>query len=132
MEPGGGVRSAIGLLLTGCLLMAACGGSSKQNTDGGQDGSTGDPCQPGQTRCDRQSYQDCIDGLFAETTRCTDPEVCAQDLGCVDCNPGLATVCVGDEVHACQADATIGALVERCPTGCAHGTCEGGAAPPRS
>ncbi len=118
------MRIGLGLMLAAVAFLG-CGGSDKK-TDGGPDGSSGDPCQPGQTRCDRLSYQECVDGLFTETTRCADPKVCAQDLGCVDCNPGLATVCVGDEVHACLADATIGALVERCPTGCEHGVCEGG------
>ncbi len=109
------------------VVLAACSAGSDGQGDGGSDGGTGVACEPGQTRCDRLSYQECIDGFFTEILVCQAPLVCAQGWGCVDCNPAWPTVCVGDDVHACDDDATIGGLVERCSDGaCAYGACEGG------
>ncbi len=111
------------------LAFAACGSGSNSDTDGGtnnHDGNAGDPCEAGQTRCDRQSYQECKDGLFTQTTVCQAPTVCAQDLGCVQCNPKVATTCVGNQVHECNSDGTIGNLLETCSGQCQYGECEGG------
>jgi hypothetical protein len=58
------------------------------------------------------------------TLTCASGQVCDQNLGCVDCNPG-ATVCVGSEVHQCSASGTVGAMVSACPFGqsCVSGAC---------
>ncbi len=129
----GGIRAlhaagALGL----CLLwaVAGCSSGSGQPTDGGADGmGDGDDrvaCEPGQTRCYYQEYQECRDGWFTTVETCREPLVCAQDLGCTACNPGLPTVCVDGDVYACEPDGSIGALVERCAAGCRYGACEGG------
>ena len=42
------------------------------------------------------------------------------------CESGAATVCQGDSVFSCNADGTLGALVEECASGCWDGSCGGG------
>lgn len=42
------------------------------------------------------------------------------------CESGAASVCQGDAVHACNADGTVGGVLEECASGCWDGTCGGG------
>lgn len=46
--------------------------------------------------------------------------------GAASCASGAATVCQGDAVHACNADGTVGEVVEECASGCWEGSCGGG------
>ncbi len=96
-------------------LSVACGPSvsSGDDDDTGADAST-DPCSPGETRCSGNSYQECVDGLYEEQELCLGTQVCDPQLQCVDCRPSSGDTCVGTEVHTCNSDGTIGALVEDC------------------
>ena len=62
----------------------------------------------------------CVDGVFETQEQC--PILCHAALGCVTCNPDLGNTCVGDEVHSCNSDGSLGGLVQTCPAG----TCVGG------
>ena len=42
------------------------------------------------------------------------------------CEGGAETVCQGDTVHACNADGTVGDMIEACTGGCWNGECGGG------
>lgn len=46
--------------------------------------------------------------------------------GDATCEGGADTVCQGDSVHSCNADGTVGDMIEACATGCWDGTCGGG------
>jgi hypothetical protein len=118
-------RAAAAALL---ILLAACGPSSSagDDDDDGPDGgpTTSDPCNAGETRCDGLSYQTCQDGVFAEEERCG--FVCDTSLGgCAECQPGEGEFCVGNEVHGCNPDGTVGPLVTACSDTqiCYDGTC---------
>ena len=45
------------------------------------------------------------------------------------CASGATTVCQADSVFSCNADGTVGALVEECANGCWEGSCGGGGGP---
>ncbi len=54
---------------------------------------------------------------------CAFPRLCTS-AGCVDCDPSLINTCVGDEVHACNGDGTVGGLVTTCALeSCSYGQC---------
>ena len=107
------------------LGMAVACSDNDPSTDGGTDGGS-TPCEPGQTRCDRKNFQDCVDGVFTTIEPCTDPLVCVQGLGCRPCNPALAVTCSDGNVVACNPDATLGGLIEDCGlAACEHGSCGG-------
>ncbi len=110
-------RGSLGLF----LILGACGPSvSGDDVDAS---GVGDPCNPGETRCMVNSYQECVDGTFAETQDCSG-QICDPSLGCVECRPSQGTTCVGDEVHTCESGGTIGGYVETCPEGtCSNGGC---------
>ena len=46
--------------------------------------------------------------------------------GAATCETGAETVCQGDAVHTCNADGTVGDMIEACTGGCWEGTCGGG------
>jgi hypothetical protein len=83
------------------------------------------PCTSGQLRCFQNRYQVCADGEFKDQEVCQADQQCDSDLGCVDCSPEAGNVCVGEEIHSCNSDGTIGAAVKTCasPEVCAAGTC---------
>lgn len=102
--------------------LAACG---SVDPNGPVDG--GETCvTPGATRCLAGRFQRCQTGLWLDIEYCAVPLQCDEQLGCVACQPELGRTCVGDEVHECNSDGTIGALVETCPAGqCRNGSCRG-------
>lgn len=105
------------------LFLVACGPSAQVGADGAV---TDDPCQPAETRCVGQSYQVCDNGFFVESEACAASKVCAPDLGCVDCRPNSPLTCVGDSVHQCNSDGTVGDFVEMCEfESCSNGNCGG-------
>jgi len=69
--------------------------------------------------------EECRSSAWAVVERCVDQGLaCDPNDGCVSCAPGDETTCVGTEVHACNADGSIGALVETCITeACSFGAC---------
>lgn len=105
------------LLATGLL---GCGPITSD--DVGNDGSAG-RCMAGETRCDGTVFQSCAGGDWTDTSMCATQ--CAPDLGCVACRPDFGNSCQGDTVHACNADGSIGAIVDTCQAGqCANGACQ--------
>ncbi len=119
------------LALFSILALSACS-SSDGNADGGdEDGFVGAdlanmPCEPGQTRCEGMSYHECVDGYFVWTESCADPQICAQDYGCVDCNPAAGKRCWDGDVYACNADGSLGSKTAECAdAGCEFGSCVG-------
>lgn len=100
-----------GLILAGAAI--GCGptsfGDGASLVDAGTDECTGDG-----ERCRGAALQQCVDGRFVDV----DPN------GCADCAPGAAATCLGDEVHACDDQGTIGPRIETCPANtCANGRC---------
>ncbi len=117
-------RAVLSLTILAPLAAIACGPSA---AGGGADGGvTTDPCQPGQVRCLGQSHQTCQNGFFTEDQSCTGSTVCDTDLGCPECSPSNPKTCVGDEVHTCNQDGTVGGLLETCEfEQCRGGVCGG-------
>jgi len=112
------------LVVLTSLALAACGPSSGDDADAGPnpgDGG-GDPCTPGATRCVGNTFQTCVDGVYANQNAC--PVACDDALGCVACDPDFGNTCQGDAIHECNSDGTIGVLVDTCPPGtCTAGHC---------
>ena len=109
------------------LGLSACGPSSSGGDDDDDStvdgGSTGDPCDPGEARCSGLSFQECVDGYFAESEHCS--SACSVEYGgCIECVPGENT-CNGDAVYTCTDDGSYGTLVETCGDGtsCDNGEC---------
>jgi hypothetical protein len=89
---------------------------------------TTDECSGTETRCVGNVYQVCNGEVFVEDETCIAPtDECAPGLGCVECRPTAGnTTCVGDAVHVCNDDGTVGEFVESCEfEGCSGGTCGG-------
>jgi len=86
--------------------------------------SGGDDCTAGEVRCEGALLQTCDGQSWQTTATCAPPQVCSATLArCAACDPGI-NLCVGDEVHSCDADGTVGALVQTCPAGkCQAGVC---------
>ncbi len=114
------------------LLVAACGPSSTSGDDSGGSGGvdaagTGGDCTGTQTRCVGSSYQQCEDGQFVEVEACMPGSFCAPSVGCVECDPDTPRTCVGDSVHVCNPDGTVGEQLEDCGfENCSGGVCGGG------
>jgi hypothetical protein len=78
-----------------------------------------------ETRCNGQVFETCQNGQFAAQMDCTASHVgtiCDSSSGCVTCTPGMV-VCAGNEVHHCNADGTLGDLVQTCSAACVSGGC---------
>ncbi|MBX3182399.1 MAG: IgGFc-binding protein [Polyangiaceae bacterium] len=95
------------------------GGSS--NGGNGNGGSGGGVCIP----CIENVYQPCTGS--GEPRDCgAENLTCIAELGCVACDP-IENTCVGNEVHACNADGSVGSLIETCDAGqgllCNKGRC---------
>jgi hypothetical protein len=104
------------------FAVAACGPSTSGDDDGtGDDDGGGDLCTGDATRCLGNVYQTCVDGMFETAENCTG--ACSPDLGCVECNPDAGNACDGANVVTCNADGTLGEVVETCGNG---ETCSGG------
>jgi len=110
-------------LAAALLVLAGCSGGDFHTTDGaGLDRAQG--CSPGERRCVGTVLSECQQGAFVELERCDAPQSCSDTLGCVDCDPLLATTCKDGDVHTCNTDGTIGALIEECVTDpCKAGRC---------
>ncbi|MDF1564728.1 MAG: hypothetical protein P1V51_16930 [Deltaproteobacteria bacterium] len=118
---------ALATLLTACPSGGG-GGDGSDGGTGGDGGGTSDGgatnCSAGETRCVAYDFHVCQDGVFVDQETCGAPQRCLPDLGCVDCNPAGSGVCSGGDVHACNADGSIGALTEACGIAeCQNGQC---------
>ncbi len=120
MKPTARLVFAFSLALS-ALAFTACGSTDNAGSDGGNS------CQSGETRCDGDAYQECSGGTFENSSICAGSTVCSESLGCVECRPEDAQTCVGDTVHACNSDGTLGGSLQECPAGqCSGGSCGGG------
>jgi hypothetical protein len=125
---------AFGILILAGVFVS-CGSSSNGSSDGGGDGDGGNgKCTGSETRCAGDTYQVCQNGEFVDSQTCLPPKVCVKDVGCGDCDPRFNNrVCVGDDVYTCNADGTIGDLIEHCWTeSCSNGNCGSTACSPES
>lgn len=111
-----------------CIIavLTACGPSASfDDPDSGYVGPDGAPgtCTGSQTRCSGSIYQVCQNGQWTDQQNCA-PQQCSETLGCVACNPAWGNTCVGDAVHQCNSDGTIGPLVQMCAfESCVGGVC---------
>ncbi len=117
------VASVPSLLLFGltCSALACSAAPNNQSTSTGGGGSTssanggsggfggnGDTCG----FCVDGQFTPCnADGSPGQPVTC--PAECAPGAGCVECIPGAQT-CIGNEVHACNDDGTVGGVLETC------------------
>lgn len=101
------------LVIFAAATLFACDPNNNNNNES---------CLDGQNFCSGLDFLVCQDGEFVQTQTC--PNACLDSLGCVACDPELGGACVGDELHACNFDGSIGALEETCganectPSGC--------------
>ncbi len=112
------------------LLVVACGPGGRSSDSSDNDDDTDDDvidaptgaCTQGEHRCDIGGYEVCNNGIWNVQEMCA--LACDPDLGCVDCVPGVAT-CDGGDVHACNADGTVGTVTMACTgsTVCEQGAC---------
>lgn len=85
---------------------------------------TDDVCRGSETRCVAGTRQTCVRGKFVDEMTCTMGQICDPMRGCVACSPALPTTCVGDKVHVCNSDGTVGTETETCqPKSCIGGKC---------
>lgn len=76
--------------------------------------------------CEENAFVQCDDlGNVVETVDCGS-QICVSHHGCRDCRPSEPT-CVGNAVHHCGEDGTVGAAIETCDVAagefCVDGTC---------
>ena len=109
------------LLVAGSTLAGvSCSSTTLDNTTVGQ-------CEPGAQKCVGSEVQQCgPDGFFKTATTCSAPKLCSDQLGCVDCTPGMS-VCANNntEVHSCTSEGTVGPMTQQCTFGqtCSGGSC---------
>ncbi|HMU40424.1 MAG TPA: hypothetical protein PKE31_15555 [Pseudomonadota bacterium] len=83
-----------------------------------------DLCKGSETRCAGSALQKCSAGRFVNDRICAIGQLCDPKRGCLDCSPSLPTTCVGDKVHTCHSDGTVGEEKETClPKSCFGGKC---------
>lgn len=93
--------------------IAGCGPSTSGGDLGGSaDAAPNDPCSGETTRCAGDTYQTCVDGAFQDVTTCSSQ--CVPGVGCAACDPSFGRTCVGDSVHGCNDDGSLGELIETC------------------
>src|SRR5262249_47410792 len=117
------------------LLLVTC--APGRDTDPGADptpgegggGGTGSlQCTArGAIKCDNDgSVLTCDGSTYRDKTACAAPRTCIDAVGCVECRPD-GQVCVGDAVHQCNSDGTIGSQLLTCNEGqCKEGQCADG------
>lgn len=111
----------VGVACALAVVVAACGPSATTTPDGG---APNDPCVGVVTRCWGATYQQCVEGRFQDVATCQAPLVCAQGVGCAECDPAWNGACVGNDAYVCNDDGTLGPLVETCPPeSCHRGVC---------
>lgn len=129
-----GVGAGASVLAGSCLLLfAGC------DTGAGTDELdpalfTDDECnQSGATRCEGDAFQSCEQWRWYNRDACAGDLLCVEDLGCAACDPFAGPTCVGDDVHACRDDGSIGGFLEACSVGlCNLGYCQQSDCPPET
>lgn len=109
-----------------CVLAAALGACGPAGESGADGSVTDEACaDDGATRCSINTAQVCSNGFWTNVQDCG-TQVCHAELGCVACDPDWGKTCVGDDSHACNADGTVGELLETCEfEQCQSGVCGG-------
>lgn len=114
--------------LLAIVIVTACGSSnrSKLDSNGNAGGAVSNANMCGSCSPDN-AYTTCdAAGNNPKTDVCPPTQVCVPNRGCLACAPG-GTVCVGNEVHECAADATPGAVKTTCDAKngqiCQNGAC---------
>ncbi len=112
---GGQSRGGMRALLLLALLLPACA-TGDPGSDLDPDRFTEEACaEPDAVRClGGVRHQSCQDWLWYDEETCQAGSVCAEGLGCVDCNPFEGPTCVGDDVWTCGDDGSLGTYVETC------------------
>ena len=111
---------------SGTDVPASTGPDTGGGGTGGQSSGAGGSATGGNSHCGKcdlaNHYTSCDSGTPMDVA-C--PQGCTDGKGCTDCRGGQST-CVGNDVHACNADGTVGDLVSSCPTGqvCDAGACK--------
>jgi hypothetical protein len=105
-----------------------CSASGRNGSGGSESAGPGAGAGGGGATCGTcfgLEFTPCINGADPGPVEIC-PVECAPGLGCTDCVPGNG-VCVGNEVHECSDDGTVGALIEVCDASlnlvCAGGAC---------
>lgn len=97
-----------GVLAVSCAATPDPAQTSSGDTGGNSSGSGGGGCG----ECFGNSYTPCSsDGTPGQTITCLG--ACTPGFGCSECSPG-GTVCVGDAVHECAPDGSVGGQVGMC------------------
>lgn len=118
------VKLSLGLVLAGSGCAVEDGDRGNDITTGGPTVMEGDRCKSGEKRCQGGALQSCSGGSFQTSQVCGVGQICDPGRGCLDCSPVLPTTCVGDKVHTCNSNGTIGDEKETCqPLSCRGGKC---------
>jgi len=99
------------------VVLVGCSSHLSSRPDGG------DSCSGSAARCNGNTYQTCVGGMFVDGQTCM--LACSATLGCAQCDPAAGNACSGNTVVACNADGTFGSTVTDCGQGmaCTGGTC---------
>ncbi len=116
----------------GCLALiglSACGSAAeKASIVLGPDAATPRmECADKPSRCVENTHQVCQGGDYVDDMTCTEPTTCSPKLGCITCDPNHGgQTCVGDTLHVCNIDGTLGPVVKECALeSCRNGGCIG-------
>ncbi len=111
------------LLLVGLI---GCGSEESESgvttfTDAGGPMVVGGGCVEGIGQCVGLTFQRCRGGAFVDEAVC---EIsCAPGFGCGECSPATGQVCVGEDLHVCKGDGSIGDRMQICAGGCERDRC---------
>ena len=108
------VKLSLGLFLAGSGCAVEDGDRGNDITTGGPTVMEEDRCKSGEKRCQGGALQSCSGGSFQTSQVCGVGQICDPGRGCLDCSPVLPTTCVGDKVHTCNSNGTIGDEKETC------------------
>ncbi len=120
-----GVTLGMVALTTGYGCSASTNNDRVTGSGGNGAGSPGSGGGPVCGGCTGLEYTPCVDGEPGTPVVCD--MACDDQLGCVDCTPGMR-LCVGNEVHECSPDGTVDpAVAQMCDVGsgqvCSDGAC---------
>ena len=112
------------LLVFASMCMFACVPSRLDDGSENQPPGGDESCSGNDRRCEGNNLLVCDGTSYKQQMSCAATKLCDANLGCIDCNPKNAQLCVGDTIHRCNADGTVGDVVETCQPGqCALGGC---------
>lgn len=118
------------LLASVCVSVIMSGACVPGRLDSGSelaDGDTspgGESCSGSERRCEGNNLMVCDGSSFKKQMSCATTQLCDANLGCIDCSPKTPNYCVGDVLHKCNPDGTVGDTVQTCdPGACTVGGC---------